>query len=375
MNIKLEKITIREIYNGYKDDEEQGVVAYGGKLNVRPAFQREFVYKDAQRDAVITTIMSGFPLNVMYWADSGDETYELMDGQQRTISFCQYCDGDFSINQRAFHNLTKEEQAKILDYEVMVYICEGTDKEKLDWFKIINIAGEKLFEQELRNAIYTGTWLADAKKYFSKTKCPAYKVFGEKYMTGSPIRQDLLETTIRWKADKDGLGRKKEAIAEYMSIHQHDPNANELWMYFNQVATWVQTVFPAWRKEMKGLEWGYFYNQYGDKQWDSTALILEVNKLYNDDEVENKKGIYEYLLSRNPKTLSLRLFSYSQKMIQYQKQEGICPMCKAENRANCHYEFEEMEGDHIKPWSEGGRTTAENLQMICKEHNRMKSNK
>ena len=194
-------------------------------------------------------------------------------------------------------------------------------------------------------------------------------------MTGSPIRQDLLETAIRWKADKDGLGRKKESIAEYMSMHQHDPNANELWMYFNQVATWVQTVFPAWRKEMKGLEWGYFYNQYGDKQWDSSALALEINKLFNDDEVENKKGIYEYVLSRKLKTLNLRAFSYSQKMIKYQEQQGICPMCKAENRPNSHYEFDEMEGDHIKPWVEGGRTSVENLQMLCKEHNRAKGDK
>ena len=170
MKIELHEIKIRDVVNGYVDSQENGVVGYGGKLNIRPAFQREFVYKEKQRNAVIETVVKGFPLNVMYWVEDENGNYELLDGQQRTISICQYVNGDFSLNSRAFHNLTETEKNQILDYPLMIYICNGNDKEKLDWFKIINIAGVQLKEQELRNAIYTGEWLSDAKRYFSKKR-------------------------------------------------------------------------------------------------------------------------------------------------------------------------------------------------------------
>ena len=187
MKIELHEIPVKNVVAGYIDSAENGVVGYGGKLNIRPAFQREFIYKDKQRDEVIRTIRKNFPLNVMYWVKSDDGNYELLDGQQRTISICQYVNGDFSIDHLAFHNLTKTEQQQILDYPLMIYICEGSDKEKLDWFKIINIAGEQLTSQELRNAIYTGEWLTEAKKYFSKSQCPAYQIAGD-YLSGSPRR-------------------------------------------------------------------------------------------------------------------------------------------------------------------------------------------
>ena len=177
MKIELCEIPIKEVVSGYVDNAENGVVAYNGLLNVRPAFQREFIYKDKQRDEVINTIMRGFPLNVMYWVKRDDGHYELLDGQQRTISFCQYFNSEFAINYRYFHNLFEDEKEQFLNYKLMVYICEGTDSEVLDWFKIINIVGEKLTNQELRNAIYTGEWLTDAKKYFSKTSCPAYQLY------------------------------------------------------------------------------------------------------------------------------------------------------------------------------------------------------
>ena len=155
----------------------------------------------------------------------------MLDGQQEAeISFCQYVEGDFSIDNRAFHNLTETEKEQILDYKLMIYFCEGTDKEKLDWFKIINIAGEKLTDQELRNAVYTGTWLSDAKLKFSKSNCAASNLSKE-YVNGSPIRQEILQTAINWISDGE--------IKKYMSIHQHDPNANELWTYFRNVIEWV----------------------------------------------------------------------------------------------------------------------------------------
>ena len=183
MLIELKEILIREVANGYSNDNEEGVVGYGGLLNIRPKYQREFVYKDKQRNSVIETVQKNFPLNVMYWVKNDDGSFEVLDGQQRTISICEFVEGSFSIENFYFHNLQNVEKEQILDYKLMIYFCEGNDKEKLDWFKTINIAGEKLTDQELRNAIYTGTWLTDAKRYFSKTGCPAYSI-GSDYMTG-----------------------------------------------------------------------------------------------------------------------------------------------------------------------------------------------
>ena len=224
MEIKLKEITIREVVEDYVNNDENGVTGYGGKLNIRPKYQREFVYKDKQRDEVINTIKNGFPLNVMYWVKNEDG-FEVMDGQQRTISFCSYVNGDFSLDYKYFHKLTEEEKKQILDYKLMIYLCDGTDKERLDWFKIINIAGEKLTDQELRNAIYTGEWLTDAKRYFSKSSCPAYQI-GENLMSGTTIRQEYLETVLKWIASKED-----KEIEEYMAEHQHDNDANELWIY------------------------------------------------------------------------------------------------------------------------------------------------
>jgi len=182
LQIKAQNIAVKEIVNQYQNNYEEGVTGYNGKLNIRPAYQREFVYKDKQRDAVINTVMSGLPLSMIYWADNKDGTYGLLDGQQRTLSLCQYVNGDFAIDYKYFHNLTEEEKESILNYELMVYVCSGTDKEQLDWFTTINIAGEKLTNQELRNSIYTGAWLTDAKKAFSKTGCKAYEQ-GSNYLT------------------------------------------------------------------------------------------------------------------------------------------------------------------------------------------------
>ncbi len=200
MKIELHEIAVREVAEKYVDNAEEGVVGYNGKLNIRPKYQREFVYDEKKRNAVMDTIRNEFPLNVMYWVKNEDGTFEVLDGQQRTISFCQYVKGDFSINNRAFHNLTNTEKEQILNYKLMVYFCEGNDKEKLDWFKIINIAGEKLTDQELRNAVYTGTWLTNAKSIFSKSNCAAY-LLSKDYVNGSPIRQEILETALSWISD------------------------------------------------------------------------------------------------------------------------------------------------------------------------------
>lgn len=358
MKIELKEITIREVSKGYLNDNEEGVVGYDAKLNIRPKYQREFVYKDKQRDAVIETVNKNFPLNVMYWVKNEDDTYEVLDGQQRTISICEYVNGSFSINSMYFHNLTNVEKEKILDYKLMVYFCEGNDKEKLDWFKTINIAGEKLTNQELRNAIYTGTWLTDAKRYFSKSNCPAFNI-GNDYLTGSAIRQDYLETTISWLSN--------ENIELYMADNQHKPNASELWLYFTSLMNWIKVVFPKYRKEMKGINYGFLYNKYKDQQFDAKKLEEEITTLMQDEDVTKKSGIYEYVLTRNEKYLSIRAFTDKQKREAFERQKGICPKCKVT------FELNEMEADHITPWHLGGNSTSANCQMLCKHDNRIKS--
>lgn len=369
MEIEMREISVGEIFDGYRDDNEGGVVGYLGRLNIRPAFQREFVYKEKQRDAVVETINKGFPLNVMYWAEDDEGNYELLDGQQRTLSVCQYVNGDFSIGCRYFHNLTACEKSKILDYKLTIYVCRGSEKEKLDWFKIINIAGVQLKEQELRNAVYTGKWLSDAKTYFSKINCVAYSL-ANKYVRGDVNRQDYLETALAWIAERDGV-----EIEDYMATHQHDAHATPLWQYFQSVINWTKTIFPKYRSEMKGLDWGRLYRLYGARSHDPQALEETIARLMRDDDVTKRSGAYEFVLSGEEKHLHLRAFTENEKRQAYERQNGVCPYCAAENRAETHYELSEMEGDHVTPWSEGGRTNADNCQMLCKEHNRRKGAK
>lgn len=370
MKIELHKIKVREVVIGYVDNAEEGVVGYSGKLDIRPKYQREFVYKDKQRDAVIETVKNGFPLNVMYWVVREDGGYEVLDGQQRTISLAQYVNGDFSINFNGrtamFHNLTDEEQNQILDYELMIYFCEGADKERLDWFRIINIAGEKLTDQELRNAVYTGSWLSDAKLKFSKTNCAAYLLAndGGQLVSGSPIRQEYLETALSWIND----GK----IEDYMAKHQHDANADELWNYFQDVITWVRKTFTNYRREMASVNWGELYNRFKDKKFHANELESEIAKLMQDEDVTKKSGIYPYILTRQEKHLSIREFTDKMKREAYERQKGICTARNA-ICGNAHFKIEDMEADHIDPWHEGGKTVSENCQMLCQQDNRTKS--
>jgi len=361
VKVELNEITVREVAKGYVDSAEEGVVGYDGQLDIRPKYQREFVYDEKKRNAVIDTIRKEFPLNVMYWVVTDQGTYEVMDGQQRTISFCQYVNGDFSIpvddHPMAFHNLPKSLQDQILDYRLMVYFCSGTDKEKLDWFRIINIAGERLTDQELRNAVYTGPWLTHAKTIFSKTNCAAY-LLAHKYVNGTPIRQEYLQTAISWLSGGH--------IEQYMASHQHDPNANELWSNFQAVISWVELTFTTYRKEVKGLDWGSLYNRFKAGLYDTAKLEDEIKALMVDDDVTNKKGIYPYVLSRDEKYLAIRQFTEAQRREGYERQDGICPKCGQ------GFEINQMEADHITPWSKGGKTNAANCQLLCLEDNRRK---
>jgi arsenate reductase-like glutaredoxin family protein len=364
MKIVLNEIPIREVVKNYVDNAEEGVIGYDGKLNIRPKYQREFIYDNKRRDAVIDTIRKGFPLNVVYWAVNKDGTLEVMDGQQRIISFCKYVNGDFSIDadghSKTFHNLTETEKDQILNYKLMVYFCEGNDKEKLDWFNIINIAGMKLTAQEMRNATYTGTWLTAAKTIFSKPNCVASKLASD-YIDGSAIRQDYLEAAIKWISNNN--------IEIYMSRHQQDPDADELWNYFKDVIEWIENVFATRRKEMKYVYWGELYNKFKSEPLDPVKLEQEIQTLMMDDDVTNKKGIYPYVLTHDERYLNIRAFTDSQKREAYENRNGICPICGK------HFELEEMEADHITPWADNGKTIIENCQMLCRECNRRKSSK
>ena len=357
MKIELKEITVADLCDGYADNYDEGVVGYGGKLDIRPPYQREFIYKDAQRNAVIDTLRKNFPLNVMYWAVREDGHFEVIDGQQRTISICQYVEGTYSFEQLYFHNLQDDQQNQVLNYPLMVYLCTGNDSEKLEWFKTINIAGAELSEQELRNAVYAGSWVTDAKRYFSKRGCAAYAV-GKRYLSGSAIRQEYLETAIKW------LAGGKANIEAYMGEHQNDASAEALWKHFRAVIDWVEQLFPKHRKEMKGLDWGGFYAQHKDKKLNAKKLETEIANLMQDDDVTNKKGVYEYVLSGAQRHLNIRAFTDSQKRTAFEKQKGKCPKCKKT------FDIDAMEGDHIIPWHKGGKTDAKNCRMLCTTCNR-----
>ena len=374
MEIKLHAIPIRDLYDGYVDEGESGVFAFDEKLSVRPPYQRELVYPEKQQAAVINSVMKDYPINVMYWMiaekdkDGNPVKFELLDGQQRTLSICRYIEGDFSVNvdgsPKFYTNLTPSQKKQINDYELMVYYCEGDDSERLEWFRTINIVGAPLTEQEIRNAVYVGPWIMDAKRTFSKTKCYAYNI-GSNYMKGDPIRQDYLETVLKWACDKDGIN----SIEGYMAIHQNDVNAKDLKKYFTDVIEWVEKTFLDYKANMKGLPWGILYNKYHTKKYDIAELRKDVKRLTDDYEVQKKANIYEFLLGgqKDLKLLNLRTFDEPTKRAQYEAQGGMCPMCGR------HFEYGEMHGDHKTPWSKGGKTQPDNCQMLCTECNLKKS--
>ena len=358
MQIELNKILVRDIFAKYKDDNEGGVTGYNGDLNIRPEYQREFLYKDKQRDAVLATVRKGFPLGSIYWVKNSNLTFEVLDGQQRIISICQYINGDYAIDHQYFHNLEPNEKNQILNYTLMVYFCEGEDSEKLDWFKTINISGVKLSEQELRNAVYSGPWLSDAKKKFSKSGCPAYDV-GSKYLKGTPIRQDYLETALKWISDT--------GIENYMAKHQHSVNATELWLYFDDVIKWTKRTFKTYRREIKGIPLGKLYNKFKDEYIDPVKLDEHIRHLLWDEDVTKKSGIFSYVLTKEEKLLNIRSFTPAHKRETFERQKGLCPVC------GVYFNIDEMEADHITPWCKGGKTTTENCQLLCRHDNRIKS--
>lgn len=352
MNIILHEVSIAEIFDGYRYFSDKGTVAYSGKLNIHLSYQR--IYSDQQQENVIKTILSNFPLGIMYWSKSGNTTFELIDGIKRTLSICQYLAGKFTVEGQYFYDLSPDQQRQITTYKLIIYICDGTSREKLNWFNTINFCNTLLTKQELRNSIYTGSWLTDTKKHFSKPGCDAQQI-GSKYLNGNAIRQDYLYTALSWISDRDNISSE-----EYMEQHQHDKTCDDLLSYFSAVINWVESLFPHYRPIMKGQPWGYLYNHYHHySDYNPDFFESKIKELLFDDEVLNNKGVYQYLFTHDEKFLHLRTFSQKDKLKQYTLQAGICPICKS------HFNIDEMVATHIKPWRTGGKTIPSNLQVIC----------
>ncbi len=373
MTIKQLEVTVGEITSGYINNEEQGVRGYGGLLDIRPPYQREFIYNEKEQIAVIYTVLKGYPLNVLYWVKRSEDAecpYEVMDGQQRTLSLCQYVAGKFAIDFKNFFNQTADIQKKILDYKLTVYVCEGEESEKLEWFQTINIAGKPLNEQEIRNAIYAGPFVSDAKRHFSKTNCGAYRL-GKDLVNGTPIRQDFLKKALEWMADHETRNGKPQTAVGYMSAHQHDLSAGPLWSYFQNVLNWAISTFniKKFKKIMKGIDWAKFYDEFHEQALDINDMEKRIADLIGDDEIQKQLGIIPYVLTGDEHYLDLRSFPEKIKLSVWEKQQHKCAMCGKE------FDIEFMEGDHITPWRDKGRTVIENCQMLCRECNRRKGGK
>lgn len=368
--------TIRELVDGFNEDEKTGkVVALGGNLILSPEYQREFCYGHKQSQAVIETIINGAPLNNMYWFKNPDGTFECADGRQRSQSICRFVSNDFTVKFRGnnlnFRNLPRDIKERILDYKLQVFEVKGTHSDKLHWFKTTNIPGSPLTEQELRNSIFTGTWLTAAKREFSTPNGTFANRYG--YLTGGVAnRQEILEIALSWIAGGE------DKIEDYMAEHQFDDNADELKDYFKKVCSWAEEIIgdddapnrvKIGKSKKPNMDWGSLYRNYHDKfVIDRKKIDNAIKQLKLDDEVNEKQnGFYPFIITGNTQCLFQRQFTKAMKEKKYIEQNGICPHCGE------HFSFAQMEGDHVIAWRDGGKTTYDNLQMLCKECNRRKS--
>ena len=386
LKITYKPIKIRDLVKGYvnetETDIESGVYAFDGKLCIRPEYQRSFVYNAKEESLVIDTILKGRPINIFYWEDNHDGTYNCMDGQQRFISICKFANHDSSYIGDAIEGCTRiyidrlqridpEAYEAFMDYELMVYVCDGPHSEILRWFKTINIAGKPLTEQEMRNTSYPGEWLTDAKRHFSKAnpdstaKCPAEKIGGA-FTNKNANRQELLEQVLLWITDPTEDEDEEEAICNYMEEHSHDKDASELWDYFQNVIEWAKDIFPTITKftGFKSTNWGHLYNLYSENEYDAEEMCMILNKLIaakaNGELISvTGKNMVEYCFSRDESLFKHRLFNENQKLALYNKQDFRCADCGK------HYELEQLHAHHIKSWWDGGRTDTDNGVLLC----------
>jgi 5-methylcytosine-specific restriction endonuclease McrA len=386
MKTDLRTYTVRELCEGfvYNELEGRGLFGLAGKLTIQPEYQRNYIYADGKRDvAVIQSLLMGYPLGLIYFNIAANEQLEVLDGQQRITSFGRFVTGKFAIvdsndMQQYFSGLAKDQQDKILDSEILVYECSGTESEIKQWFKTINTAGVPLNEQELLNAIYSGPFVTAGKAEFSNSQNANIQKWSA-YVSGSANRQDFWARALDWVS--------QGKTDEYMSKHRHDTGINGVKTYFATVIDWIASVFDTVESEMKGLEWGRLYEEHHNKPYDKAVVEAEVKKLYGDPYVKNRRGVFEYILggSTDTRLLDVRVFDTATSRSTYETQTAKartdettnCPLCAVANDANKTkiWTFAEMEADHVAAWSKGGATTASNCQMLCKTHNRAKGNR
>ena len=370
MDIVRKNIKIKNLVEGFTEKGIDGVFSMNGQLNIRPSFQREFVYTGSERERVIDSVIKGRPLNIIYFSQNDDGSYEVLDGQQRITSICQFATNQFSAKiegknkSMAILKSHKEDQ-KFFDYEIEVNVCTGTKEELIEWFEIINIANKPLTKQEIRNAVYSGPLVSSLKSDYSDRGtlyCQKFKAYSKKQI----IRQDFLEEVLSWYIDH--ITDSYTDIDDYLAVHIYkEEERAKINEYTLDIHNWIEKVFPTYYANMRGLKWGIFYNKYKDKI--NTDKSKEVSILMADDEVTEKKGIFQYVVSGEEKWLSIRTFDEKTRIEAYEKQKGICVKCSEE------FKLKEMQADHITPWSKGGKTIADNCQMLCAKCNRTKSDK
>lgn len=388
MKTTLIKYTVAEIAEGfvYNEFEGKGLFGLSGRLTIQPEYQRNYIYADGKRDVgVIESLLRGYPLGLLYFNKLDGEKLEVLDGQQRITSFGRFISDKFAItdeNDRPqyFSTLSKDRQKIIKDSVLLAYECEGTESEIKEWFATINIAGIPLNMQELYNAVYSGPFVSLGKMEFSNSQNAKIQKWSA-YIAGSAARQDFWERALDWVA------KGQENIPEYMARHRHEMSISEVENYFNSVLEWVESIFPSLENEMRGLEWGRLYETFHSKSYDPAVTSKEVQRLYADPFVKNRRGIFEYVLGGNvdSKLIDVRVFDEATKRSQFETQtsrakiEGIsnCPLCTVGNQVNKTkiWSLSEMDADHISAWSKGGATLASNCEMLCKTHNRSKGNR
>lgn len=379
-------LKVRDINEGfvYNEYEGKGLFGWGGRLTIQPEYQRNYIYADGKKDvAVIESLLKGYPLGLIYFVKTGEDSYEVLDGQQRITSFGRFITGKFAIKdqngmEQYFDGLNPEIKEYLLDRPLTIYICEGKENEIKEWFKTINIVGVPLNNQELLNAIYSGPFVTKAREEYSNSQ-NAYIQKWSAYIKGDVNRQDYLSTALNWVS--------KNNIESYMSSHRFDDNINELKTYFNSVIDWISSVFIDVKPEMRGLDWGNFYELYHKNSYNPSEVSKKYNELYSDIYVKDSKGICEYILGGcvDTKLLSIRVFEDDIKRHVYAKQTQIakekeisnCPLCAIGNNSNSKriWEQREMDADHVTAWSKGGSTDISNCEMLCITHNRAKGNK
>ena len=382
------EITVKDICEGfvYNELEGKGLFGLSGKLTIQPEYQRNYIYASdggKKEAAVIESVLKGYPIGLIYFNKVSDNKLEVLDGQQRITSLGRFVTDKFAIKdennmEQYFGGMAKDKKGRILETQLLIYECEGTESEIKEWFKTINIAGVPLNDQEFLNAVYSGPFVTLGKEEFSNSQNANIQKWSA-YISGSANRQEFMERALDWVSKGD--------IAGYMSGHRFDKNITELKKYFNSVIDWVSSVFTDVENEMRGLEWGRLYEEYHKKAYNPSEVSAEVQKLYADPYVNNRKGIFEYILggSVDTKLLEVRVFDEATKKAVYAKQtakakkegESNCPLCAIGHDANKSkiWNFAEMDADHVTAWSKGGKTASKNCQMLCKTHNRAKGNR